>query len=177
MHPLSSYSWRMCLLMSTDTRLGKSHSSITYFAVFGWIFVVLISFLTILYYNFWGRPHLSWSETFPVLWNSKRISKMPLLEIPSFFRYCSLVYISSYSRYLHSHLFGNFHYDGYLTFSIQPFLFNRLPTKPMCDTWLFYCAEPHTNRVSCTARLKKCLVPSAFLYWISSNKLNLAKQA
>ena len=90
----------MCLVISTGTKLDKSHSSITWMAVFlSWSFAVLISFRTILCYSFQGQPHLSWSETLTVLWNFERISEMLPFEIPSslalFVGSSSLVYVKS----------------------------------------------------------------------------------
>ena len=40
--------------------------------------------------------------------------------------------------------------------------FNRLPTLPIYDTRSFYHGEPCTNRASCIAISKKCLILSAF---------------
>ena len=84
MRPFSSCSRRMRLGVSTDTKLEKSHVSITCFTVlFGWSFEVLINFCTILYCSFQGWPLLGRSETLPMPWSFERISEMPLLEILS----------------------------------------------------------------------------------------------
>ena len=85
MELFSSCSWWICLVVSTDTKLDKSHPCITCFAVFfSWAFAILISFCIILYFLcifcFWWKPY-GQSETHPVPWSFKRISKMSLLEI------------------------------------------------------------------------------------------------
>ena len=74
----------MCLVISTDTKFDKSHSSIICLTVFfDWAFAVLISFCTILCNTFQGWPHLDWPKTLLVLSNFKRASEIPLLKILS----------------------------------------------------------------------------------------------
>ena len=84
MRPINSCS-RMCFEVSTDTRLDMSQSFITCVVVFfDWVSAVLILFCIILCRSFRGQPYLGRSKTLPLPWNLTKISKMPLLEIPSF---------------------------------------------------------------------------------------------
>ena len=100
MHNFSSCSWRMGLVVSTDTNLDKSRSSITCFRIFfGWTFAVLISFCSILCCSFWGQPLLVQSKTLSVPWNFKRIT-------------CDTAFWNTklLSCYLLAHILGHLHY-------------------------------------------------------------------
>ena len=103
MYLFNSSSWRMHLVISTNTKLNKLYSSITYLTVFGWAFTVLVSFCIILGCSFQGWPHFGWLKTFPVPWNFERISKMPL-------KILSLLAAGSYLEICHNFRYKNFHY-------------------------------------------------------------------
>ena len=79
MYLFSSCSRRMTLVLSTYTKLDKSHYCVSCLVViFDWAFAaVLISFCTILCSNFQGKPNLGRPIIFPVPWN------LSLLEISS----------------------------------------------------------------------------------------------
>ena len=61
--------WRVCLVLSTDTKLDKFQLSLTCLAdFFDWNFAVLISLHIILCWSFKGQPYLGQSKTLPVSW-------------------------------------------------------------------------------------------------------------
>ena len=116
MQSFSWYSRRICLVVSTDIKLDKSHSSITCLAVsFSWTFTVLINFHIIQWCSFRKWPHLNRFEKLPCAlklrddfwdassWNSEFLTS------------CSLTYILAHLHYFHLHFIRNFHHDGYLT--------------------------------------------------------------
>lgn len=98
MHPFNLCSWRMPLLVSTDTKLDKLHLQFFFF----WTFTALISFHTILCYSFQEQPHLGQSKTLPVLW---KISEILFLQI-DFFNYFPLAIITIF---ILCFFFFNFH--------------------------------------------------------------------
>ena len=107
MHSFNSCFQRMHLIVSTDTKLDQSHSSITCLSVFDRAFAVQISFCIILHSNFWGGSHLGWSKTFPMLWNLEDFQNATSWN-SEFLGYCLLTHILGH---LHPHFLGNFCLD------------------------------------------------------------------
>lgn len=92
MHPFNLCSWKMPLVVSTDTKLDKLH--LHFF--FCWTFTALISFHTILCYSFQKQPHLGQLKTLPVLWNFEKFPKCYFFKLISltFFQWPSSLYSS-----------------------------------------------------------------------------------
>ena len=85
MQPLSLYSHRMQLVVSTDTKLDMSYYSITFLEIFNSAFALLVTFCIIRCSSIRRWPYLDRCEKLPVAWNFERISKIPLLNIPNSF--------------------------------------------------------------------------------------------
>lgn len=102
-------SWRMHLLLSTDTKLNKSHSSITCLSVL--IYCAFCCPDPFLYY-----PKLQLSKA-TIVWLIQNTSIVLKLQEDfwnvaywhsKFFSDCSLVHILGHLHYLHLGFFGNF---------------------------------------------------------------------
>ena len=105
----SSSSQRICLVVSTDIKLNKSHSSIICLAVF-------FDFCCLHQFAYHPVRQLSRVTT---SWSIQNISSALKLRNDfrdatwnfKFFIHCSLAHILGHHHYFHPHFFGNFRQD------------------------------------------------------------------
>ena len=108
MHPFSSCSLRMCLVVSTDTKLDKSYNSslILQSSLAEFLLSWSVS-LTYCVAAFEGDHILVDSKHFQV----SRQTSRGFLRNTMILSYCSLAYTLGHFHYFYPHFFGKFHHD------------------------------------------------------------------